>query len=77
MSDIKLPKEILITDVERIEMYKVELSNDVVYKAKINGRYVMNKTDGMFKKHVNIEAWVVLALISYIGEYNKAEGGEL
>jgi hypothetical protein len=74
MSQIKLPKEIHITDVERIEMYDIELSNDVVYKATINGRRVINKTDGMFVKHVTLEAWVVLALISYIEQYNKPEG---
>jgi len=47
-----------ITDVKRIEMNSIDLSNNVRYSAVFNGKLIQYQTDGVFKKHLNIREWI-------------------
>ena len=47
-----------VTDVKRIDMNSIDLSNNVRYSAIANGKLIHYQTDGVFKKHLTTREWI-------------------
>ena len=47
-----------VTDVKRIDMNSIDLSDNVRYSAVFNGKLIQYQTDGVFKKHLNLREWI-------------------
>tara|TARA_R110000772_G_scaffold232527_1_gene344073 strand:- start:270 stop:452 length:183 start_codon:yes stop_codon:yes gene_type:complete len=47
-----------ISNLKRIEMKNIDLSNNVRYSAILNGnKLIQYETDGIFHKHLTLQEW--------------------
>ena len=46
-----------VSDVKRVDMNSIDLSNNVRYSAIVNGKLIQYQTDGAFNKHLTMREW--------------------